>query len=287
MKPRITAIYRQQKHSPNLSEADARIVEAVAQLLKNEGYEVAMLSEEEFVDNATESEFVINMCRTPQALDKLQAMEQEGVVVINSAHSIRNCSRRKLTQLFAQNSIPHPHTHLIRTDETNTLHCEVSLPAWLKLPDAPTIQKDDICYVATLQELEKSLKQYAERGVKEVIVSSHLSGDLVKFYSVAGTQFIHTTYPTISQHSKFGYEKHNDEVKHTPFSKTALLHICNKAAEATGVKVFGGDCIVDEEGNPQIIDFNDWPSFSSCTSEAAQHIALMIKNEIERYATRE
>ena len=42
------------------------------------------------------------------------------------------------------------------------------------------------------------------------------------------------------------------------------------------MKVYGGDCIVGEDGNIRIIDFNDWPSFAPCRNEAAPFIAKSI-----------
>jgi len=49
-------------------------------------------------------------------------------------------------------------------------------------------------------------------------------------------------------------------------------------ARAVGIKVYGGDCIVGEDGSFCIIDFNDWPSFSRCREDAATAIATLIKN---------
>ena len=42
------------------------------------------------------------------------------------------------------------------------------------------------------------------------------------------------------------------------------------------VEVYGGECIVDEEGTIRLIDFNDWPSFAPCREAAAPHIARRI-----------
>ena len=50
-------------------------------------------------------------------------------------------------------------------------------------------------------------------------------------------------------------------------------------AEAIGIRVFGGDAIIREDSSYVIIDFNDWPSFSSCSEEASVAIASIIDNE--------
>ena len=36
-----------------------------------------------------------------------------------------------------------------------------------------------------------------------------------------------------------------------------------------GMYLDGGDCIVAPDGQIRIIDFNDWPSFAPCRTEAA------------------
>ena len=51
-----------------------------------------------------------------------------------------------------------------------------------------------------------------------------------------------------------------------------------RLAEAVGIEVYGGDCIVSSDGTFCLIDFNDWPSFSRCREEAAEAIASLIKN---------
>ena len=49
MKQKIIAIYRSQQHSPNLSSADARIMNNVVDALK-ENYEIVSVTEEEFIE---------------------------------------------------------------------------------------------------------------------------------------------------------------------------------------------------------------------------------------------
>lgn len=283
MKHKIIAIYRSQKHSPNLLSADARIMNKVVDALKKENYEIVSVAEEEFLETDAVADIIINMCRTEEALNKMQHLANTGVLVINSPQSIGNCSRRKLYNLFTENRIPIPPTQIVKTTAESS-EIEVSFPCWIKLPDTPTTKKEDICYITTHDELSVALREFNERGEEEVVLSQHLSGDLVKFYSVEGSQFIHTTYPTIEQHSKFGYEDYNDEVKLIPYDIENLLQISQRAAEVTGVKIFGGDCIITPSGEPYIIDFNDWPSFSPCADEASEAIVEMIKKETIKWS---
>ena len=49
----------------------------------------------------------------------------------------------------------------------------------------------------------------------------------------------------------------------------------------TGITVFGGDCIITPDGKINIIDLNDWPSFSPCAEEASEAIAAAVAETIE------
>ena len=118
--------------------------------------------------------------------------------------------------------------------------------------------------------------EFAQRGIHSYTISAHVSGDLIKFYGVAGTGFFRYYYPTDDGESKFGDEQRNGAAHHYPFDATELQHSVDTLAEAVGLKVYGGDCIVDETGHFYVIDFNDWPSFSRCREEAATAIASLI-----------
>jgi len=119
------------------------------------------------------------------------------------------------------------------------------------------------------------LKEYAIRGITTAVINEHLVGDLVKFYGVAGTDFFYWFYPNL-QHSKFGLEKINGKAHGILFDKEQLQQICNEAAGVLNLKIYGGDCIIDEDGTIRLIDFNDWPSFAPCRNEAAPCIAECI-----------
>lgn len=277
----ITAVMRSHSHSPNLTTADERILQLVVDELIGRGAEIETISEEQFVEQPVETDVVVNMCRTQQALNKLEQLEKGGALVVNSAASIKNCSRRNLKKIFDNNNIPIPKAKIISTTANDDELKSLPYPCWLKLLDSPTQIKEDICHVKNSYECKVALNQYRGRDISDVLVEEHLHGDLVKFYSVANTNFICTTYPMLEGHSKFGYEQHNDTIRTIPFSQTDLKVICEKMAGVTGVCVCGGDCIITPGGEPYIIDFNDWPSFSSCADEAVPAIADMIIKKIE------
>ncbi len=47
-------------------------------------------------------------------------------------------------------------------------------------------------------------------------------------------------------------------------------------ARKLNVPIYGGDVIIDQEGEFWFIDFNDFPSFSCCRKEAAEAIVQRI-----------
>jgi hypothetical protein len=61
-----------------------------------------------------------------------------------------------------------------------------------------------------------------------------------------------------------------------------MKEICDEAAKILQIPVYGGDCIVSADGSFKIIDFNDWPSFSSCREDAARAIVSFIFKAYER-----
>ena len=77
--------------------------------------------------------------------------------------------------------------------------------------------------------------------------------------------------------TKFRDEEHNGSACHFPFELSAVQADAEHLAEAVGIKVYGGDCIVRSDGSFCFIDFNDWPSFSRCREEAAEAIASLVE----------
>ena len=105
-----------------------------------------------------------------------------------------------------------------------------------------------------------------------------MKGDLVKVYGVRNTGFFRLFYPTDDGISKFGDERYNGMAQHYRFDKEGLQRKADLLAEAVGVDIYGGDCIVKADGTYCIIDFNDWPSFSRCREEAADAIVTLVDN---------
>lgn len=280
-KPTIAAVYRSHEHSPNLTDADSRIINAASIKLQERGYAIHRYTEAQFIETDITEPAIINMCRKPRSIEKLCRLEAEGKTVINSGHAIRKCTKRKLWEISTANNIEIPATVIVGSTDTTLPFSGTFRPCWLKLPDESVTDKDDIIYAGTPAEYREALTRYHSRAITEVLVCEHLEGDLLKFYAVSGDRYLYTLYPKQSGYSKFGYEANNSDVKFYPYKTERLKEICNIMSRETGITVFGGDCIITPDGKINIIDLNDWPSFSPCAEEASEAIAAAVAETIE------
>ena len=180
-------------------------------------------------------------------------------------------------KMLKQAGVPQPPFRIIEdADELDTLH----YPAWIKKAEGWSCHKDDVAYAGNAHEAKAILEQMHRRGIGKAIYSKHIEGDLIKFYAV-GNDWFHSCYPEQGK-TKFGLEALNGTPKHYSFDCGELKRIAGKAAEAIGVEIYGGDCIVDKAGNIYIIDINDFPSFSAVRKEAAEEIAKHIANTVKK-----
>ncbi len=278
----IAGVMRAGAYSPNHIGNDAAIFNAVAEHLRKRGCIVNIYSEEQFINGDVNENYIVNMCREMKSIHKLQKLEDEGRIVINSGYGIENCTRERMTRILMGNSIPYPDSLIVNTDENigSKLQDAGFDQAWIKRADFHAMHKEDVSYVRHAQEAQEVLQEYFLRGIKRAVINRHLSGDLIKFYGVSGSPFFFWFYPFEAGHSKYGHEAINGKSQGLQFDLDYLKKICQQAAEALDVCVYGGDCIVGTDGSIQIIDFNDWPSFAPCRQDAAPYIAKQILSEI-------
>lgn len=254
---RILLIQRAERFSPNSVAKDKAILETVGARLLAAGHKVDMVSEEQsFCSDGYDC--IYSMGRLPETLAELEETN-----AINSSEGIANCARCRLEEIMRQTGTPMPPQ-------------EGAHGYWIKRGDAAAQSKGDVQFAASKTELEQKKLEFSQLGISKYTISAHVPGDLIKFYGVVGTGFFRYYYPTDDGESKFGDEQRNGVAHHYPFEVAELQHSVNTLAKAVGVKVYGGDCIVDEDGHYYVIDFNDWPSFSRCREEAATAIASLI-----------
>lgn len=274
----IAGIRRGNLYSPNHIGNDAAIFTLTAEVLKSKGCMVHEYIESDLLTKEVNELYIFNMVRDWNSIRILQRLEEEGRTVVNSAYGIENCTREKMTRLLLSHNISHPHSVILSTDEdpTEVLESENMQNCWIKRGDFHAIHREDVTYVRNIEEARSILKEYAIRGIPSAVINEHLVGDLVKFYGVAGTDFFYWFYPSNMQHSKFGLEQINGTAKGIPFDEDHLHVLCSGAADVLNIHIYGGDCIVSEEGIIRLIDFNDWPSFAPCRDAAAPYIADCI-----------
>ena len=279
----IAGVMRAGAYSPNHIGNDTAIFNAVAEQLRKRGCIVNTYSEEQFNNGDIKEDIIVNMCREHSSIMKLQKLENQGKLVINSGFGIENCTRERMTRILLGNGIPYPDSLIVNTDEVVKSRLEKSgfQSCWIKRGDFHAMHKEDVSYVRHSEEAQEVLQEYFLRGIKRAVINVHLVGDLIKFYGVRGTNYFFWFYPFDEGHSKYGHEEINGRSKGLKLEVKYLKEICNRAADELNVEIYGGDCIVGGDGDVKIIDFNDWPSFAPCRNDAAPHIAKRIINIIK------
>ena len=266
----IACIYREPRFSPNMADADAAILDAVAQRLTARGHVVTP-----DIDHA---QVVFSMARSAEMLGHLRQVEGRGVRVINSTQAIDNCNRAHFTCLFMHHHIPMPPSTVCTDIPSYNLQSSIfnlNYPLWIKKGDGYCECPDDVVYATDPTDALTAMQQMTERGIQSVVVNEHAVGDLVKFYGVRGTDFFRWYYAS-DGHSKFGLESINGKEQGHAFNVANLMRTCDQAASILNLDIYGGDCVVCPDGIFQIIDFNDWPSFSRVRDEAADAIANLV-----------
>ena len=255
-------IYRDKRFSPNSEEKDRAILDAVAENLQAQGHEVECVEEAHWVPSQGACRLVLSMGRLAETLRHLASLDMQ---VINSPEGVGGCARSRLQRTMEDIGIP-------------TAPKDGDNGYWIKRGDASAQGREDVVFVPRREELEPAIRAFEQRGISDYTVSAHVCGDLVKFYGVRGSGFFRHYYPTDDRDTKFGDERHNGMAHHYPFDVKQLELQAERLAEAVNVSIYGGDCIVREDGSWCIIDFNDWPSFSRCREEAATAIVRLVNN---------
>lgn len=270
----VLFVYRSREFSPNMADADAAILDAVAKNVQLIGHKVTLINESDIKEPFTEFDVVFTMGRLASTLRAIREMEAGGIKVINNSVAIDNCSRDKLIRLLSDNGLPVPES--VVTDTENVVSFP-QLPFWMKRGDGYSRYADDVVFITNKKEAVDNAIRMGAQGYKTIVMSHHEEGDLVKFYGVRGSSFFYWYYAS-DGHSKFGWEKINGKKHGYKFDQALLRALCDHAADILQLSVYGGDCVISQAGEINIIDFNDWPSFSKCKEEAAKAIAGLIND---------
>ncbi len=259
-------MYRERALSPGKVEADAAILDAVLSGLQTAGWEIGRLSADNIPHDPPAAALVLHLAQGPRALDVLEKWERRGIRLINSPRAVRRCYRRYLFPLLAAAASAYPATRLYEVQEAPQLWSgEFPGPGWLKRAEVHAEVPGDVRRVATRAEALEVAADFQRRGIDRLIWQEHVPGQEIKFYGV-GPGLLFRAYAGDSP----------EPVEAALFA-AALQRLAEQAARLAGVVIFGGDAIITPEGQPVLIDLNDWPSFSRCREEAAREIVRYVQ----------
>lgn len=269
---RYLGVSRAELYSPNRTAGDAAVFRGVASELERSGHEAICVSEQELESIPDGIDGIFQMARSHEALSIL---EQASVPVTNAVQAVRNCGRASQTALLNGTGLI-PDSIICSTD--GIPQGWNKYPCWIKRADSHAVDKDDVQYIQDADNLDAAMRSLSERGFRECVIQAHVKGWLIKFYGVRGFGLT-DCYAASARDGKFGLERFNDQPESGRVDMDALTAVAGRASDILGVDVYGGDAVVGDDGKITIIDFNDWPSFRTCTVGAAQKIARLIMDK--------
>lgn len=269
---RYLGVSRAELFSPNRTAGDAAVFRGVTSELERSGHEVICISEQELESIPDGIDGIFQMARSHEAL---AVLDHASVPVTNTVQAVRNCGRAAQI-LLLQDSGTVPESLICRTTVESVAWTHY--PCWLKRADSHAVKECDVRFITDADDLSSTIKEFLERGLRECVIQAHVKGWLIKFYGVRGFG-ITDCYTASARDGKFGLERFNDRPESGSVDIDALTAVAERASDILGVDVYGGDAVVGDDGKITIIDFNDWPSFRTCTVGAAQKIARLIMDK--------
>lgn len=294
---RLLGIRRGAKYSPNLVDSDAAIFNKVTEKLIEMGHKVDVVNEDEMCNAAYDTyDRVYGMerdcCNISKMIDNLS--DDDMIKFANSLEGIMTCTSKGTICVMMQDAhVPQPDYKYYKDGKMECSMCNdmtqpdtasgpmcgchnaLAYPVWMKNSDSCAVTSDDTTYCTSDAERHAAINNFEDRGIRAWVEQKHMQGDLIKFYGVEGTDFFHWQYASHG-HSKFGLEKINGKEVGYRFDALAIKESIDRLASRINVPIYGGDAIIDADGHFWIIDFNDFPSFSSCREKAAEAIARRI-----------
>jgi hypothetical protein len=257
-------IYREPECSPGRhAENDAAILELVAAALEARGHSIALANGDDAPRFADSASVIFSMSRSPRLLDLLARWAKEGRRVINRPDAVLATARSTLVGR-ALGSVALPAAHVMPTARTLRPQAAAAMAGawWVKGGDLYASRREDVQRVETTTELERTLDDFALRGISTAVLQQHVQGREIKFYA-AGSGFFYwldTNEPAVNGTTS------------AMFQSAAL-----QSGHALELEIFGGDVVIDADGRVTLIDLNDWPSFAPCRDAAAAAIAAYVE----------
>ncbi len=213
------------------------------------------------------------MCERGPILDRLAAMEKAGSIVVNSPAAIRNTYRHRMVELFARHHVPAPVSWIVATDANKPRPADC---AWVKRYDFHATQTDDVLYAASEAGWREALRRFAEPRHSVRCRPGACAGRPRQILRRG-------KWPRLMDANWFQWFYHRDKgmLGHS-FESARLREAAFDAAAALGLEIFGGDAIIQANGEPMIIDLNAWPSYALYRDRAAQAIADHLTERFQR-----
>ena len=271
---RYLGVSRAEFYSPNRVTGDGAVFLSVCSAIERQGHSVIRISESELVKSGLPAgiDGIFQMARSREALALL---ETAAVPVTNTVKAVRNCDRAAQTRILLDTGLIPDSIVCPTTAVPAGWNC---YPCWVKRADSHAVRQDDVQFVGSAAECAAAIQGLAGRGIGECVIQNHVKGWLVKFYGIKGYGLIDCHAATLKE-SKFGQEQYNDHPNLASVDLDALTAVAERASGILGVDIYGGDAVVGQDGKITIIDFNDWPSFRTCTQGAALRIAELIMSK--------
>jgi len=270
-KQKAIGIYREIKLAGKPG-ADQMILDFVAKELERKNFDVSTMFPSQFIKERAgdqECDLIFTMARDAGINDYLSLIkDSKPVFIANSPASIRVSFNRFLTySKVAECGVRIPEAKVYNIDEIKFSDIEgkaIMKPA----------NRHEYWFVIEKQfHFDAAIETYRCLGISEVMIQKFVKGEDLKFYAIGDKVIISKATKEILP------EKTIKEVEE------AVLSI----EKATGLKILGGDFVVDTKDNNKAycVDINDWPSFGTIgefsQEEAGQEIANLILADFENF----
>ncbi len=283
--PICCGVFREAEHSPGRETDDAAILKATGRRLEErEGFLVGYRTPAELAGRERVlPDLAFAMCEGPAALESLGRWESRGVCVVNSARAVANTHRERMIPLLARGRVPMPETLLLDFADPlpsgENAH-RIFSACWIKQATEHKTREGDVVFATDASSIRDALERLQDRGFPRAVAQRHVEGDLVKFYGVTADAAPEDGAAVASWFQWF-YPREHPVAGHA-FDARVLYEIACRAAAALGLEVWGGDAIVNPDGQMFVIDVNAWPSFALFREEAADHIAANLAARVRR-----
>jgi hypothetical protein len=268
--PYCWGIFREETHSPGRESDDAEILRLAAKSLEAKGFQVDLRGPDELGGSPghMRPRAIFLMCERLPVLRELASWERDGIVAVNRPSAVLDTYRERMIARFAEAAVPFIESRSVATSDERVT---ALAPVWVKRGDVHNTQEGDVVLANGAAAIARALEGMATRGIPRAVIQPHVDGDLIKFYGIGRREAPADAPPWF----RWFYHKGQRLAGHR-FDAAALARLVCRAAEALGLEIYGGDCIVTPAGGLVLIDLNAWPSFALYRDEAGLTIGAYL-----------